>query len=92
MGSHTVSAVNNSISAVFPGQASQYPGMSKVLVDNFPWTREIYEEASDAIQENIFKLCAEGPEDVLQLTKNQQPCILTTSYAWFQVLKRNLGF
>jgi len=66
--------------------------MSKTLVDQFPWTQEIYEEASDAIKENVFKLCAEGPDDVLQLTKNQQPCILTTSYAWFQVLKKTLDF
>jgi [acyl-carrier-protein] S-malonyltransferase len=66
--------------------------MSKTLVEQFPWTQEIYEEASDAIKENIFKLCAEGPEDTLQLTKNQQPCILTTSYAWYEVLKKILDF
>lgn len=92
MGSHTDSTVKRSIAAVFPGQASQYVGMSKVLYDQFPWTKQIYEEASDSIKENIFKLCSEGPEDTLQLTQNQQPCILTTSYAWFQVLKKNLGF
>lgn len=92
MGSHTVSALNHKISVVFPGQASQYVGMSKTLVEQFPWIRELYEEASDAIKENVFKLCAEGPEDALQLTKNQQPCILTTSFAWFQVLKKTLDF
>lgn len=84
--------MNHKISAVFPGQASQYVGMSKTLVEQFPWTRDVFEEASDAIKEDVLKLCGEGPEDVLQLTKNQQPCILTTSYAWFQVLKKNLDF
>ncbi|MFM8314905.1 MAG: ACP S-malonyltransferase [Deltaproteobacteria bacterium] len=92
MGSHTSPNVKHTISAVFPGQASQYVGMSRTLTDQFPWTVQIYEEASDAIKENVLKLCAEGPEDALQLTKNQQPCILTTSYAWFQVLKKTLDF
>lgn len=92
MGSHTDSTLSPKVSVVFPGQASQYVGMSKVLVEQFPWTQELYEEASDAIKENVLKLCADGPEDALQLTKNQQPCILTTSYAWFQVLKKNLDF
>ncbi len=92
MGSHTDTTVKHTISVVFPGQASQYVGMSKVLVEEFPWTHQIYEEASDAIKENVLKLCSEGPEESLQLTKNQQPSILTTSYAWFQVLKKTLDF
>ena len=66
------------IAAVFPGQGSQFPGMSKPLLDDFPWTKKVYEEANDAVGEDLLKLCAEGPEDVLQLTKNQQPCILVT--------------
>jgi [acyl-carrier-protein] S-malonyltransferase len=78
------------IAAVFPGQGSQFAGMSKVLRDAFPWTKDIYEEASDALNENLLKLCDEGPEDTLQLTKNAQPAILVTSYAWWQVLRREL--
>jgi len=78
--------------ALFPGQGSQYPGMARVLVDEFSWTRAIYEEASDAIQENLLRLCLDGPEDRLQLTQNAQPAILATSHAWFQVLRRTLDF
>lgn len=78
--------------ALFPGQGSQYAGMAKPLLDEFPWTREIYEEASEAIKENLAKLCLEGPDDKLTATENAQPCILTTSYAWFQVLRRELDF
>lgn len=79
-------------SVLFPGQGSQYPGMSKVLVDNFPWTTQLFEEASDATNENILKLTLEGPEDKLQLTKNSQPAILTTSYAWYQVMRKEFDF
>ncbi len=78
--------------AIFPGQGSQYPGMAKPLVENFTWTRELYEEASDAIKMDVLKLSLEGPEDALQLTANSQPAILTTSYAWFQVLRRSVDF
>lgn len=78
--------------ALFPGQGSQYVGMIKVLRDEFPFTKSIFEEASDALHEDIVKLCLEGPTDTLQLTSNAQPTILTTSYAWFQVLKHNLDF
>ncbi len=80
------------LGALFPGQGSQYPGMVRELFNEFGWTREYFEEASDAIQVNLTKLCLDGPADELQLTANAQPAILTTSYAWFQVLKKNLDF
>lgn len=78
--------------ALFPGQGAQYAGMTKVLRDDFSWTKQFFEEASDSIKEDLYKMCLDGPEDALQRTHNSQPCILTTSYAWFQVLKRNLDF
>jgi len=80
------------IACIFPGQGSQYVGMAKVLCDEFPWTKEVYEEASEAVKDNLLKLSLEGPDDVLQLTYNAQPCILVTSYAWFRVLSRELDF
>ena len=80
------------LAALFPGQGSQAVGMPKALIENFPWTKAIYEEASDALHENLLKLCLEGPADRLQLTENAQPAILTTSYAWFEVLRKGLDF
>lgn len=85
-------ATDSSFAALFPGQGSQYPGMSRVLTDQFSWTKQYYEEASDSLKINLLKLCEEGPSEELQLTKNAQPAILVTSYSWFQVLKKNLGF
>ena len=80
------------LAALFPGQGSQYVGMAKLLREEFAFTKAIYEEASDALKADLVKLCNEGPADALQLTENAQPCILTTSYAWFQVLRHNLDF
>lgn len=82
----------SSFASVFPGQGSQYVGMAKTLKEHFPWTKTIYEEASDSIQTNVLKLCEEGPEDTLQLTFNAQPCLLTTSFAWSEVCRRELDF
>lgn len=84
--------INAPIAALFPGQGSQYPGMTKSLRENFPFIKDIFEEGSEAVKENLLKLCEDGPSDTLQLTHNAQPCILLTSYCWFQVLKRNLDF
>ncbi len=78
------------IVALFPGQGSQSPGMAKPLREHFPWTKAIYEEASDALGEDVLKLCTDGDEATLQLTRNAQPCILVTSYAWYQVMRKEL--
>ncbi|MCB0416237.1 MAG: ACP S-malonyltransferase [Bdellovibrionales bacterium] len=84
--------MSTKIGILFPGQGAQYVGMEKELLANFPWTRQIYEEASDSIKTKLLKLCQDGPSSDLQLTQNGQPAILTTSYAWFQVLRRELDF
>jgi len=78
--------------AVFPGQGAQYPGMAKSLLEHFPWTKQIFEEASDAIKFDLHRLCVEGDAESLQLTHNAQPSILVTSYSWFEVLRRELDF
>lgn len=80
------------LAALFPGQGSQFAGMNRVLLDNFSFTTHVYEEASEAIKVDLKKLCLDGPDSELQLTANAQPAILTTSYAWFSVLKKALDF
>src|SRR5262249_56920532 len=55
--------------------------------------RRAYEEADDVLGFSLSKLCFEGPEDELTLTKHTQPAILTTSIAVFRVLaERGLSF
>jgi [acyl-carrier-protein] S-malonyltransferase len=73
---------------LFPGQASQYPGMGRDLSENFPESREIFEEADRALGFAISKLCFEGPEEALKLTENTQPAILTVSSAAYRALEK----
>lgn len=73
--------------AMFPGQGSQSIGMGKQLTEEFPATRHIFEEAEDALSIKLRALCFEGPESELKMTANQQPAILTVSYAMWTVLR-----
>jgi [acyl-carrier-protein] S-malonyltransferase len=71
---------------LFPGQGSQFVGMGKSLVENFPLAKQTFEEANDALKFDLKKICFEGPESDLKLTSTTQPAILTHSVAAYRVL------
>lgn len=50
---------------VFPGQGSQTVGMGKDLVDQFPVTKQAFEEANSILGFALSKLMMEGPLDEL---------------------------
>lgn len=72
---------------LFPGQASQYPGMGKQLAEQHPAARKVFDEADAALGFSISEICFSGSEDALKLTANTQPAILTASVASFRVLE-----
>jgi [acyl-carrier-protein] S-malonyltransferase len=72
---------------LFPGQGSQYAGMGKNLAEQFAVAREIFHEADNALDLPLSTICFEGPAEVLQLTENTQPALLTVSIAAFRVLE-----
>ena len=74
------------IAFVFPGQASQYPGMGKELADNHPVARAVFDEADKALGFSISQMCCAGSEEDLKQTANTQPAILTVSVAAHRVL------
>jgi [acyl-carrier-protein] S-malonyltransferase len=61
--------------------------MGKALADTYAAARQVFEEADDALQFSLSRICFEGPEDQLKLTENTQPALLTVSTAAFAVLK-----
>ncbi len=66
---------------IFPGQGAQKVGMGRDLFDASPAARAVFEEANDALGEDLSKLIFEGPAEDLTLTANTQPAILTVSIA-----------
>src|SRR6202050_2129081 len=79
------------VAFLFPGQASQYPGMGREFSEKFPTARAVFDEADDALRFPISKMCFEGTEEDLKQTANTQPCILAVSVAVFRVLSER-GF
>ncbi len=66
---------------VFPGQGSQKVGMLAAAHERFEAVRDTFAEASDALGYDMWALVQEGPQERLNLTKNTQPVLLTSSVA-----------
>lgn len=79
------------VAFIFPGQGSQYIGMGKELYENFQIAKQIFEEADDTLHFPISRICFEGPDEILKLTENTQPAILTVSVAALKVIEAEKG-
>ncbi|PQV51984.1 ACP S-malonyltransferase [Paraburkholderia sp. BL21I4N1] len=75
---------------VFPGQGSQTVGMLNAFADH-AIVRETVQEASDALNQDLGKLIAEGPVEDLNLTTNTQPVMLTAAYAIYRAWQKAGG-
>ena len=76
---------------VFPGQGSQKKGMASELEANFKIVKDIFSIADDTLKIKLSKIILEGPDEELKKTEITQPAILTTSYAIFNVLKKEFN-
>jgi len=74
---------------VFPGQGSQSLGMLSDLSSNFSIVKDIFSEASDALDLDLWKIVQED-EDALNQTENTQPAILAAGYATYKVLSNEV--
>ncbi|MCI8353014.1 MAG: ACP S-malonyltransferase [Clostridia bacterium] len=76
------------IGFLFPGQGSQSIGMGKDLYEKYEIVRNIYNEVKKLTGINIAKITFEGPEELLNETKNTQLAILTMSLGILEILKQ----
>jgi [acyl-carrier-protein] S-malonyltransferase len=74
---------------VFPGQGSQSIGMLADLATAHTEIRETFDEASDALGYDLWKLVQDGPEGDLNSTERTQPALLAAGVATWRVLKEN---
>ncbi|HVY53982.1 MAG TPA: acyltransferase domain-containing protein, partial [Gammaproteobacteria bacterium] len=74
------------IGIVFPGQGSQKVGMLVDIAQEYPAVRQVYQDASDILGYDLWKLVSEGPAEELDKTAKTQPALLASSYALWQIL------
>jgi [acyl-carrier-protein] S-malonyltransferase len=68
---------------VFPGQGSQSVGMMAAYGESTV-IRQAFAEASDALGEDLWRMVAGGPAELLAQTVNTQPLMLTAGVAVYR--------
>lgn len=72
-----------SVAFLFPGQGSQSVGMMDAFSD-VRVVKDTFSEASDLLNQDMWKLASEGPEELLSQTVNTQPLMLVSDVAMFR--------
>lgn len=73
------------IGAVFPGQGAQSVGMLAELAEHAPSVVSKFQEASDVLGFDLWRMVQDGPAEDLSATQNTQPILLTASAAVWDV-------
>jgi len=76
---------NNNLAFVFPGQGSQSIGMLSAMAEAFPLVIQTFEQASDVLNFDLWKMVQDGPVEDLNQTHNTQPAMLTAGVAMWRV-------
>ena len=74
---------------LFPGQGSQYVGMTDDLLD-YPNVREMFNVASEILRFDLLNYCQNGPQDELDKTVHCQPAVMLTSLAGVEKIQVRL--
>lgn len=77
------------IGFVFPGQGSQTIGMLADIAKDYSEVKATFDEASNALGYDLWKLVQEGPAETLDRTMYTQPALLAASYAVWRILKNH---
>lgn len=72
---------SSQLAMIFPGQGSQSVGMLAALGERYSPVRDTFQEASEALGYDLWKLTQEGPADDLNQTDRTQPAMLTAGVA-----------
>ncbi|MCK5872042.1 MAG: ACP S-malonyltransferase [Methylococcales bacterium] len=73
--------IKNELAFVFPGQGSQTIGMLAELAEVYPVIKETFEQASDTLKFDLWRLIQQGEPETLNQTHNTQPAMLAAGIA-----------
>ena len=79
------------IGMIFPGQGSQFLGMGKEFFDNERLVQELFDQASNCLDQNFVRLCFASSEKELCQTSNAQTAIFLVSVSIYSLLKEKYG-
>ena len=65
--------------------------MGVALAASYQSAKHVFDEVNDALNENLFEIMANGPDDLIRMTRNAQPALFATSMAALRVLESELG-
>jgi len=74
------------IAVVFPGQGSQSIGMLADYAQAWPQVKETFQEASDAINIDLWDIASNGPAEKINQTEITQPIMLAADIAVMRVM------
>lgn len=82
---------NQNLAFLFPGQGSQAVGMLGPLAARYRVVVDTFEEASEALDVDLWDLSQNGPEEWLNQTQNTQPALLAAGVACWRVWREQGG-
>ncbi len=75
---------------IFPGQGSQSLGMLSEFAER-PAVKQTFQEASGALDQDLWALAQEGPKEALNQTEITQPLLLTAGVALWRLWEQSGG-
>lgn len=82
---------NQHLAFLFPGQGSQAVGMLGPLGARYRIVIDTFEEASEALDADLWEISQNGPEETLNQTQNTQPALLAAGVACWRVWREQGG-
>ena len=79
-------------SIIFPGQGSQFLGMTKDFFDNFKIAQDTITEIEDATNMDLKKIIFGNDDNLLNITNFTQVSIFAASMSIYKTLEKNFDF